>query len=215
MAFVSAFAFPLGARAGGIIVGNLDQPPDPNTSQIDPTFTWAQEFTAGGPFTLQNIIVSLGELYTGNNGDFAVTAQLVSVTSETTTPDLGTVVASFNQNGIIPTIGFSNVEFDPTSTVKFSASNFYWFVLSGSSSDQSGSVQWQYADTFNSTGPGSLPNIANTFTGSGGWTVLNETPFLIQVDAVPEPSSLALGCIGLVAVAFARRRMMKSGRAVA
>jgi PEP-CTERM motif len=164
-----------------------------------------------GPFAQ----INLGDLNTGNIGDFAVTAQLVSVTSETTTPDMGTVVASFTQNGVIPTTGFSNVEFDPTSTFRFSASNFYWFVLSGSSSDQSGSVQWQFADTFNSAGPGSLPNIANIFIGSGGWTFLNEPPFLIQVDAttaVPEPGSLALGCMGMVAVVFARRQVMKSAR---
>jgi hypothetical protein len=103
------------------------------------------------------------------------------------------------------------VEFDATTAVSLNASSFYWFVLSGSSSDGSGSVQWQFADTFDTTGgTGSLPNVANDF---GGWTTFNppETPFLITVNAVggavPEPSSLVLGCAGFAAALFARRRI--------
>ena len=217
IAIVGLSACPLSARAGQVIVSNLNQPPDPSTSQVDPTDFFAQEFTTGGSFTLQNIVASLGNLIPGQNaGDLMVTAQLISVTSETTTPDLGTVVATFaNNTASIPTSGFSPVVFDPTSTtVSLNASSFYWFVLSATG-DTTGSVQWQFADTFNSTGPGSLPNIA--FFTSGQWTVLNETPFLIQVNAVggavPEPSSLVMGCMGFAAALFARRRLKSRGAA--
>jgi PEP-CTERM motif len=218
IAVVGLSAYPLTARAGEVIVSNLNQPPDSSTSQIDPTFTWAQEFTTGGSFNLQSIVASLGDLNPGNNGDFTVTAQLFSVMVGTTTPDQGTLLTSFTENGAIPTTGFSKVEFDPTNTVSLNASSFYWFVLSGSSSDGSGSVQWQFANTFDHTGPGAFAFIANQ-TG-GNWTLLTDpttaTAFLIQVigigGAVPEPSSLVLGCMGFAAALFAGRRI-KSRRA--
>jgi hypothetical protein len=217
IAVVGLSAYPLSARAGQVIVSNLNQTPDPFTSQIDPSFTWAQEFTTGGSFTLLNVFASLGDLNPGNNGDFTVTAQLFSVVNAGDTPNLGTVVANFAPNtASIPMSSPAPVEFDPTSsTVSLSGSSFYWFVLSGASSDGTGSVQWQFADTFN-TDPGSvpgssLPNIANLV--GGGWTLLNPpaTPFLIEVNAVggavPEPSSLVMGCAGFAAVLFARRRI--------
>jgi hypothetical protein len=118
IAVVGLSAYPLTARAGEVIVGNLDQPiASTSPSQIDPTFTWAQEFTTGGSFNLQSIVASLGDLNPGNNGDFTVTAQLFSVMVGTTTPDQGTLLTSFTENGAIPTTGFSKVEFDPTNTV--------------------------------------------------------------------------------------------------
>ena len=163
-------------------------------------------------------MAGLGNLLTGNNNDFTVTAQLFAVTGATLTPDQGTLLTSLTLNGTIPSTGFANVEFDPTSSVSLTASNFYWFVLSGSSSDGSGSVQWQYRDDTQSYGPGALDGIANE-TG-GAWTYLtgpNATPFLIQVNAVggavPEPSSLVMGCMGFAAALFARRRIKSRGTA--
>jgi hypothetical protein len=218
IAVVGLSAYPVNARAGQVIVTNMGQTPDSQTSQVDPSFTWAQEFTTGGSYNLLNVLTSLGQFISGNNGDFTVTAQLFTVTNETSTPNEGTLLTSFTQVGNISTSGFSSVEFDPTTAVSLSASSFYWFVLSGSSSDRSGSVQWQFADTFDTTGgTGSLPNVANE-TG-GAWTTFNppETPFLITVNAVggavPEPSSLVMGCAGFAAALFARRRIKSRGAA--
>jgi hypothetical protein len=211
IAIVGLSAFPLDARAGQVIVSSLGDPIGAfSPSQVDTADFFAQEFTTGGSFTLQSIVAQLGDLNSGNNGDFTVTAQVVSVTSEGNSPGQGTILATLTQNGAIPTSGFSNVEFDATSTVSLSPTNFYWFVLSASSSDGSGSVQWQFTDSFATTGPGTLPNIA--FFSSGMWgSPLAESPFLIQVNAVggavPEPSSLVMGCAGFAAALFARRRI--------
>ena len=195
------------ARASQVIVSNLaldGQPGQFSPSQIDPSDSWAQEFTTGGYFTLQSVVANLGELNTGTNGDFTLTAQLYSVTNAGDNPSLGTLLASFSQVGPIPTAPnvYSNVEFDPTSPVSLNPSSFYWFVLSGSSSDGTGSVQWQFTDSSVTTGPGTLSAYA-AFAAGYGWTVTPSipppfSPFLIEVDgvAVPEPSSLLLGCVG-------------------
>ena len=168
IAIAGLSAFPLDARAGQVIVSSLGDPIGAfSPSQVDTADFFAQEFTTGGSFTLQSIVAQLGDLNSGNNGDFTVTAQVVSVTSEGNSPGQGTLLATLTQNGAIPTSGFSNVEFDATSTVSLSPTNFYWFVLSASSSDGSGSVQWQFTDSFATTGPGTLPNIA--FFSSGMW----------------------------------------------
>jgi hypothetical protein len=216
-------AFPAYTRASQVIVSNLaldGQPGQFSPSQIDPSDSWAQEFTTGGYFTLQSVFANLGELNAGTNGDFILTAQLYSVTNAGDNPSLGTLLASFSQVSPIPTAPnvYSNVEFDPKSAVSLNPSSFYWFVLSGSSSDGTGSVQWQFTDSSVTTGPGTLSAYA-AFANGFGWTVTPSvpppfSPFLIEVDgvAVPEPSSLVLSCLGLGALLFARRRIARRMR---
>jgi PEP-CTERM motif len=215
VAVLGFWACPASARAGQVLVSNLDQPPSSfSPSIIDPADFWAQQFTTGVSASLVSIKANLGELDAGINGDFIVTAQLFQVTTTSNTPDQGSLVASFTEVGNIPTgMGnFANVEFDPTSTVSLDKSKFYWFVLSGSSSDGSGAFSWQFTDsTIHSGAPGSsLPNFA-FFDGSlSSWTIGPDSPFLIEVQgSVPEPSSLILGCVGLSAVVFAARRRMR------
>jgi len=203
---------PLRARAGPVIVGNLSQPPDPlSPSVIDSTDFWAQEFTSGVAATLQSVEASLGNLSAGNNGDFALTAQLYKVAGASNTPDQGTQIATLTQNGVIPTSGFANVEFDASPSIVLSPNLFYWFVLSAQSSDGSGFVDWQFTNTTSSTGPGSLLNAAVMSPGiPPPWTVFSGAPFLVQVNgtfsAVPEPSSLIMGCAGFSAVLLAAFR---------
>jgi hypothetical protein len=212
---------PLSARASQVIVGNLSATPDPiaSPSVIDPTDFWAQEFTSGVPATLQSIQASLGNFSAGNNGDFALTAQVFQVSTLMNTPDQGTLIATLTQNGAIPTSGYANVEFDASPSVALSPNLFYWFVLTASSSDKSGQVDWQFTDTTSVTGPGSLSNAAVMSPGiPPPWTVFTGAPFLMQVNgtfaAVPEPSSLMLGCAGFSAVLLAafRSRSRRDGR---
>jgi hypothetical protein len=208
------------ARASQVIVSNLaldGQPGLLSPSQIDPSDSWAQEFTTGGYFALQSVFANLGELNTGTNGDFTLTAQLYSVTNAGDNPSLGTLLTSFSQVDPIPTAPnvYANVGFDPISSVTLNPSSFYWFVLSGSSSDGTGSVQWQFTDSSVTTGPGTFSAFAAFATGFG-WTVTPSvpppfSPFLMEVDgvAVPEPSSLVLGSLGFGALLFVRRRMTR------
>ena len=204
---------PLSTRASQVIVGNLDQLPDPvaSPSVIDPSDFWAQEFTSGVAATLQSIDASLGNFSAGNNGDFVLTAQVFQVSGAMDTPDQGALIATLTQNGVIPTSGYANVEFDASPSVALSPNSFYWFVLSATSSDGSGLVDWQFTDTTSVIGPGSLSNAAVMSPGiPPPWTVFPGAPFLMQVNgsfaAVPEPSSLVLGCAGFSALLLAAFR---------
>jgi hypothetical protein len=212
------------ARADQVLVSTLlpDGVVSPNPlspSQIDTSDFWAQEFTSGVSTNLVSIQASLGLLDPGANGGFSLTAQLIQVDNASDAPDMGSVVATLSQVGSISTTGFTNVEFDPSGTVGLSSSKFYWFVLSGAG-DPTGSVQWQFSNSPNNLiGPGTLPSYA--LFDPGSWTVFpvnpanpSTYPFLIDVvgqgGTVPEPSSFALGCIGLTGALFARRWIKKS-----
>jgi hypothetical protein len=212
---------PMSVRASQIIVGNLNQTPDPvsSPSVIDPSDFWAQEFSSGVSATLQSVDASLGNFVAGTGG-FTLTAQLFEVSSESNTPDMGTLVATLTQNGAIPTSGFANVEFDAASSVLLNPNAFYWFVLSASSGDGSGLVDWQFTDSPSNMGPGSLPNVASmsTFFPTPPWSLSSGTPFLVQVNGtiavVPEPSTLVMACAGFSAVLLAafRSRSRRDGR---
>jgi hypothetical protein len=211
---------PMGARAGQIVVGNLNQSPDLVTgpSFIDAEDFWAQEFTTGGgTYTLQNIFASLGPL----TPTLTLTAQLweVPIGSPTTPPDPtqgATLLDTLTLNGTIPNSGYNNrVEFDPTVTVTLDANHAYWFELSASPND-TGSLGWNFTQSTTVEGPGSLPNFA-TFTPDTGWIVTPASgdvfgPQMIEVDAVPEPSTAALASIGLAMVFAVRRRLLKLRR---
>jgi hypothetical protein len=196
---------PLAAR-GGTIVSNLAAPPGSFSpvTVTDDTW-WAQQFTSGGPAVLTQIITQLGNLDTGNSGDFTLSAALYSVTSASNLPDLGTFVTSFSVNqSSIPTGNFADISFTPTpSPVALDPSLYYWFVLTGSSSDGTGGVDWQFTDTSSTTGPGSLTGVGRYDT-PGPWGSNDHGPFVIDVEGrtlVPEPASLLMGTIGLSAFA--------------
>jgi hypothetical protein len=222
---LAVLALPSLAQAGSIIVGNLDRPPDTTDSPLlivpyiasfgAPGLTAAQQFTTGPTgVELDRVFASLGNLDTGTNGSFTLTASLYSDNSNAIP---GSVLATFTYNqSTIPTSGFAKVEFD-TSPIDLAASTNYWFVLQANYSnpkptDDFGSVTWRYTLASGSDvyGPGLLPQTNQTFNNT--WTIADNIPnpnepFLIQVGgpaSVPEPSSLLLGCLGLGAIAVCR-----------
>jgi hypothetical protein len=213
LALAGALACSTGARAGGILVGNLDQPPvtDPAALVfVNSTNFIAQQFTtASEPVQLTSILASLGEMDTGTGG-FSLLAELVADNHNAPT---GSVLATFTYDpSTIPTTGqgYANVLFTPTSTVNLDANTPYWFVLEGQSSDGSGLVYWQYTLSTTTYGPGSLPKAAILFTEPPGndWQVFSGQPSLIQVNIVPEPHSIMLGgaAAGLLAAVAVRAR---------
>jgi len=211
------------ARAGTLVVTNLGDSPSATPDTIvpyDPAigqfgFTAAQEFNTGSVATsLDNILVNIGNYYSGTNGDFQLTASLLADSGGTPT---GSPLVSFTFNvAAIPTSGFANVEFDPVGSFNLTANTNYWFVLSGSSpSDGTGSVDWNYTDSTNAAGPGSLPQFNNSYDGAMTWNgPFPGQPYLIGVNA-PEPASWALGTIGFGAVlgcaCWSRRRHRDAG----
>jgi hypothetical protein len=209
------------ARADTIVVGNLDQTPQDSDLIVpyDPSIafsglTRAQEFnTATVAMPLERIFANIGNLDTGTNGDFQLTATLLADSSGTPT---GSPLVTFTFNASsIPTSGFANVEFDPVGTFNLAANTNYWFVLSGSSSDFSGSASWNYTDSTTTTGPGSLPNFNYSVDGGTTWNgPFSGSPYLIEVDgAVPEPTGWVLASIGFAAVLGLARRSHARHRA--
>jgi hypothetical protein len=204
---------PLAVR-GGTIVSNLAEPPGAVSPVVvtNDTF-WAQQFTSGVPSVLTEIITQLGNFDSGNSGDFALAAALYSTPSAGTLPDGSNLVTTFtfDQNSI-PVTGFANVAFSPVGSVGLDPSLYYWFVLTGSSSDDTGGVDWQFTESSSSTGPGSLTGVGR-FDTPGPWGLNDSGPFLIEVQGllpVPEPASWVLGLAGLtvasVGTALSRMR---------
>jgi hypothetical protein len=200
------------ARAGSLVVSNLDQTPDgadfimPYDPAIaQPGFTAAQEFTTGGTATsLDRILVNIGNYYSGTNGDFQLSATLQMDSSGTPGSQLDTF--TFNV-AAIPTSGFANIEFDPVTPFTLAANTNYWFVLSGSSpSDGTGGVNWNWTDSTTTTGPGSLPQYNNSYDAGNTWNgPFSGSPYLMGVN-VPEPAGWVLGSIGFAAVLGLARR---------
>jgi hypothetical protein len=223
-AVISLLSWSATARAGDLVVGNLDQPPAdsiqilpyfPSLGGVFPGETAAQQFETGPSQTtsLDQIFVSLGNLDTGTNGSFTITAELVADNGNLPT---GSVLTTFTYNAYsIPTSGFSAVEFDPTSSVTLQAGTKYWFLIGGTYSNSAdsdwGSVSIQYTYSTASYGPGSLGYYNDSYDAGSTWNLdptqgqgVNE-PFLMQVN-VPEPSAWVLGSIGLsCALAISRR----------
>jgi hypothetical protein len=218
LAMTSLLSWSATARAGDLVVGNLDQPVA-DSIQILPYFSSlggafpgekaAQQFETGPSQTtsLDHIFVSLGNLDLGTNGSFAITAELVADNSNLPT---GSVLTTFTYNAAtIPTSGFSVVTFDPTSAVTLQAATKYWFVIGGAYSNSAdadlGSVSLQYTFSTTSHGPGGFGFYNDSNDGGSTWNLdpsngqgVNE-PFLMQVNSasVPEPGSWVLGGIGL------------------
>lgn len=211
------------ARAGEILVGNLDQPANGPLLYVDSTNYLAQEFTTGSePVLLESIVASLGNLDRGS-GDFSLIALLYADNGSGSPPDLPdptsppAPLATFTYSlGAIPASGFANVQFDPTSATALASGTSYWFVLAATSSDGTGSVDWQTTLSTSHSGPGSLPNAGLYFNDPslGGWSIAPNEPQLLQVNVVPEPSSVALGAIamGLVVAGASWRRSRRPVR---
>jgi hypothetical protein len=218
-------AQPVTVRGGQVLVSNLGNlPADTSPVSVTTSTFYAQQFQSGVAASLDRIIAQLGDLTTGSNGDFALSASLVAVSSPSLFPDAGTVVTTLDLNPATPipppnpdgSNAFANVEFDPSNPVSLSPSQFYWFVLTGASSDGSGQVDWQFTNDSSFTGPGSLAATHARNDLPGPWFTDTGGPLMIQVEgtpAVPEPTSWVLGTIGFSSVLLASRRF-RTGRQV-
>jgi hypothetical protein len=184
--FMVGIALASGQTNGGIVVSNLNATVNGTAGIYTPPdgTDYAQEFLTGSQSVeMASIIAPLGD----TTGTYTPFAELVA--------DSGglpgsTVLTSF----IFPTIGtsYADLTFTPTSSVLLAADTPYWFVL-GVNPSGDGFYKWQYTDTLDA----SLPIYAASKNSVATWEIGSPPgPFLIQVNSVPEPSSLLLLIIG-------------------
>lgn len=102
--------------------------------------------------------------------------------------------------------GYDSVSVALTASVALSSNQRYWIELSSSGLSPSGLTGWAYDG--NNAGTGVAGEYTwNNYT-SGGSTYSNDISgyaYLMQVEAVPEPASLGLVAVGLVALMVARK----------
>jgi hypothetical protein len=150
-----------------------------------PPQSYAQEFLTGSSsLALSSVTVVLGDA----SGTFTASADLVNNNSGLP----GNTVLTVFTVPAIRTSSPANLTLAPASSVTLQANTDYWFVLSASGS---GDFQWDYTSTLSS----SFPNYAASSDGGATWAVGTPAgPFLFAANT-PEPSSLLLGAIGLLA----------------
>jgi hypothetical protein len=204
-------AGPFPARGADIIiVGNLNETNDGNDTIIpyvpgvQPGFEAAQEFTTGSQsYVLTQILANLGGFDPGAHNDFTLTATLQSDNAGTP----GSVLTKFTYDiNSIPSAGFAHVAFNPIASVILASGVNYWFVLSGSSSDGTGGVNWSFTNSTTVQGPGTLPAFNTSNDNGATWNgPFSGQPYQIQVSGVPEPASWVPGSLGLAGMFLATR----------
>jgi hypothetical protein len=160
-----------------------------------PPQSYAQEFLTGSSsVVLSSIIVPLGDA----SGSFAAGAELVNNNSGLP----GSTVLTGFTVPTIPTGSPTDLTFTPMSSVTLAANTDYWFILAATGSG--GDYQWQYTNTLST----SFPNYAVSNNSGSTWAIGTPPgPFLLGANAaaVPEPSSLVLAAIGLLALGMVVR----------
>jgi hypothetical protein len=205
-------AAPFPARGADIIVSNLNQTNDGNDTiqpyvpGVQPGFAAAQEFTTGlQSYVLSQILANLGGFDPGAKNDFTLTATLQSDNGGTP----GSVLTTFTYDiNSIPAAGFAHVAFNPINSVILTSGVNYWFVLSGSSSDGTGGVNWSFTNSTSVEGPGTLPAFNTSNDNGATWNgPFSGQPYQIQVSGtlVPEPASWVPGSLGLAGMFLATR----------
>jgi hypothetical protein len=197
----------VGPAHAGIIVTNLSEPVNGSGGiyAAGPPQAYAQGFTTGSQSVeLGTVIADLGEA----SGTFTASAELLADNSGL--PG-STVLTTFT----VPTIptgsgNFADVTFTPNSNVLLSADTTYWFALFATGTDTSAVYRWAYTNTTQAN----LPNYAVSNDGGMTWQVGTPPgPFLIQVNSVPEPTSLVLMALAVPAIACGYRAKRKAGLA--
>ena len=107
--------------------------------------------------------------------------------------------------------GFGQTTATPSSPMILTGGTRYWLVLGNASA-----VTWDYlpSSTYMSSLGYTLPTTNTSFTGSSYYT-LNNGPqqFVLNVNAVPEPSTFGMMALGSLGLFFVVRRT-RSGKAV-
>ncbi|WP_161974588.1 choice-of-anchor R domain-containing protein [Piscinibacter terrae] len=189
-----------------VLVSNLAQP-ERSFSELTSLFWAAQSFTTDGSgHALLSIDAMLGtSAYRGDDTEY------VAELHASGPGIIGSLLTTFSF-GSMPSGAPTSISLLPTSGVTLAAGTTYWLVMG----ERHGSLDseylgWSYADGNASTGPGSLGAFGYSTDGGMSWaasTFDTPNPFRLAVNVaspVPEPSSLALTALGLLALMAMRR----------
>jgi hypothetical protein len=202
----AALALAAAGAQADVLVSNLAQP-ERSFSELTSLFWAAQSFTTDGSVhSLSSIDAMLGT--SALRGD---DTEVVAELHASGPGIIGSLLTSFSF-GSMPSGAPTPISLLPTSGVTLSAGTTYWLVLG----ERHGSLDteylgWSYADGNASTGPGSLGAFGYSTDGGTSWsasTFDTPNPFRLAVNVaspVPEPSSVALMALGLMALLAMRR----------
>jgi len=188
-------------RAGIVIADSLDQPFAASIGLSEST--WAGQAFFSGPYTALEAVHL--NLYGGNNGTFSV--QLWDANGSGGTP--GSIVETLASGWANPsTPDTDNVVSITGLNVSMTPSTTYYVVVRP---DAGSTLRWGYTDSESGTG---FPSEFTFTVNSGGtWSSpdLND-PQRMRVEAVPEPSTWAIGVLAGLTLAFTRRKLTAINR---
>jgi len=210
--FTAAAAMALAASCAqaDVLVSNLAQP-ERSFSELSSLFWAAQSFTTdGSAHSLLSVDAMLG-----SGADRGDDTEVVAELHASGPGIIGSLLTTFSF-GSMPSGAPSAISLLPDSGVTLAAGTTYWLVMG----ERHGSLDseylgWSYAEGNASTGPGSLGAFGYSTDGGMSWsasTFDTPNPFRLAVNVaspVPEPSSVALMALGLLAL-LAMRRVHRS-----
>ena len=200
-----AFSTVFTAAHAGLVYNNLGAAP----SGSDAVYGYgplANSFTTGADGGtlkgVQALLVNLGPDVVGN-------IQVNLLASNGAAPGSTLLSLGSLSSADIASSGFQAYRFAPTSAFNLAANTTYWLEILAADIN---AIQWAFASDLAFTGVagessysaafGVSPNASAALDGFG--------PYQMAVE-VPEPGSLALVSLGLIAVVFMRRRSASQG----
>ena len=202
----AAMALAASCAQADVLVSNLAQP-ERAFSELTSQFWAAQSFTTDGSVhSLLSIDAMLGA--SALRGD---DTEYVAELHASGPGIIGSLLSTFSL-GSSPSGAPTSISLLPTSGVSLAAGTTYWLVMG----ERHGSLDteylgWSYAEGNASIGPGTLGAFGYSTDGGMSWsasTFDTPNPFRLAVNVaspVPEPSSMVLMALGLVALLAMRR----------
>lgn len=191
------------ARGEVVLSNNLGKPVADFEQLTDPEHWVASSFATTATADTVLSVTLLMDRYSSDG-----VAELDIYTDSSDAP--GTLVAALTPPGSYSSALEETTFTAPGGGLPLAPSTTYWVVLKALNGD----FDWAWTESSQGSGPGFQHTWSSTYDSGATWLTFHEEPMLMKVtaagiQAVPEPSTLALGGVGLLAgltVAGRRRR---------